>query len=439
MIGTKPVKRRQFQLPDISDGIFRPHRYKVFRGGRGSGKSWTVAGALVWLSARVRLRILCARELQISMADSVHKLISDEIERQGLLPYFKITATSIECMLTGSTFIFKGLKHNIAEIKSMEGIDICWVEEAQRVSQTSWETLIPTIRKEGSEIWITFNPDAEEDPTYQRFVVDPPPNSLVTEVNYVHNPFFPDTLRAEMEYMKRVDFEAYEHVWLGKPKGRSKAQILNGKYRVDVFDAPADAQFFYGADWGFAQDPTVLIRCYIKDRKLWIDYEAYGVGVELDEIPQLFDSVPGSRKWPIKADNARPETISHVANRGFPVRAADKWPGSIEDGITFLRSFDEIVIHERCTHTAEEARLYSYKVDKITEEVLPIVLDKHNHCMDAIRYALDQMIKVGATALLQVFAEDYRKERAAQADAARGLPGSATPQVASKVDLSLFG
>lgn len=438
MIGSKPVvRRRPFRLPEVFDGIFRPARYKVFHGGRGSGKSWTVAGALVWLAARVNLRILCARELQISMADSVHRLIQDEIERQGLTPYFKITNTSIECVLTGSVFIFKGLKHNIAEIKSMEGIDICWVEEAQRVSESSWEILIPTIRKEGSEIWVTFNPDAEEDPTYSRFITNAPPNSLVREVNYVHNPFFPETLRAEMEYMKAVDFEAYEHVWLGKPKGRSKAQILNGKYRVDCFETPKDAEFFYGADWGFAQDPTVLIRCFIKDRKLYIDHEAYGVGVELDEIPQLFDSVPGSRKWPIKADNARPETISHVANRGFAVQAAEKWAGSIEDGITFLRSFEEIVIHERCTHTAEEARLYSYKVDRITEEVLPIVVDKHNHCIDAIRYALDQQIKVGATALLQVFAEEYRAEKAAREQATK--VASATSEGAVPVDLRVFG
>lgn len=428
MTGTPP----KFRLPEIFDGIFRPYRYKVFYGGRGSGKSWTVAGALIWLAARVKLRVLCARELQVSMADSVHKLLCDEIERQGLMPYFTITKTGILCHHTGAEFLFKGLRHNVNEIKSTEGIDICWVEEAQRVSEESWSILIPTIRKEGSEIWITFNPEDEHDPTYKRFIANTPPNSLVRQVNYIHNPFFPETLREEMEYLKRVDYDAYEHVWLGKPKARNKSQVLHGKYRIDSFDTPADVdRFYFGADWGFAQDPTTLIRCFIRDRKLFIDHEAYGVGVELDEIPALFASVPGATVNLIKADNSRPETISHVAARGYSVQAAAKWPGSVEDGIAFLRSFEEIVIHERCKHTAEEARLYSYKVDRVTGDVLPVVIDRHNHCIDAIRYALDGLVQVGTAGLLQFFAEEQARPAATSAPCApmarHRLPARTSP------------
>ena len=431
MKGTLP---RKLKLPDIFDGIFRPYRYKVWHGGRGSGKSWTVAGALIWLSARVKVRVLCARELQISMADSVHKLLSDEVERQGMIPYFDITKTGIICTLTGSEFMFKGLRHNVNEIKSTEGIDICWVEEAQRVSEESWAVLIPTIRKEGSEIWVTFNPEDEHDPTYKRFIANQPPHSLVTQVNYMHNPFFPETLREEMEYLKRIDYDAYLHVWEGRPKARSKSQVFNGKYRVDVFDTPADVErFYYGADWGFAQDPTTLVRMFIKGRTLFIDHEAYGIGVELDEIPQFFASVPGSRHNLIKADNARPETISHVANKGYSITAAAKWSGSVEDGITFLRSFEEIVIHERCKHTAEEFRLYSYKVDRQTGDVLPVVVDAHNHCIDAIRYALDGLVQTGATGLLQFFQEEKAKT-----DNDLGPPKPDTPSEFSRV-ASLFG
>lgn len=419
MKGTKPNKKasgaqppsKLLKVPEVFEGIWRPYRYKVFHGGRGSAKSWTVAGVLIWLAARVRLRVLCARELQISMADSVHKLLVDQIERLGLIDEYVVTATSIRSRV-GSEFMFKGLRHNVNEIKSTEGIDICWVEEAQRVSESSWEILIPTIRKSGSEIWITFNPDSEDDPTYKRFITNTPPGSLVVEVNFDKNPFFPDELRREMEYLKTVDFEAYEHIWLGKPKGRSKAQILSGKYEIADFETPSDAVFLYGADWGFAQDPTVLVRCFIRERFLYIDMEAYGVGVELDELPALFDSIPGSRKHVIKADNSRPETISHVSNKGFSVLPAAKWAGSVEDGITFLRSFEKIIIHERCQHTAEEARLYSYKVDKLTEEVLPIIVDKHNHCIDAIRYALDGLIQVGGAGLLHFFAEQFAEEKA---------------------------
>jgi phage terminase large subunit len=415
------IKTPRLKIPEIFDGIFAPYRYKVFHGGRGSGKSWTVAGALIWLSARVCVRVLCARELQLSIQDSVHKLLVDEVERQGLVPYFDITKTGIKCLLTGSEFIFKGLRHNVREVKSTEGIDICWVEEAQSVSEESWAVLIPTIRKNGSEIWITFNPEDEHDPTYKRFITNTPPNALVTQVNYMHNPFFPETLRDEMEYLMRVDYDAYEHVWLGRPKARNKSQVMHGKYRVDVFDTPADVdRFYYGADWGFAQDPATLIRMFIKDRKLFIDYEAYGVGVELDEIPQFFDSVPGSREHTIKADNSRPETISHVAKRGFSITGAAKWAGSVEDGIAFLRSFEEIVVHQRCKHTLEEMRLYSYKVDRLTGEVLPVIIDKHNHCIDAIRYGLDGLVQIGTAGLLQYFqqqseaTEEEKRQKATQ-------------------------
>lgn len=397
----------------INPGIWNfDYRYKVFHGGRGSSKSWSVAAALITLSSLMSLRVLCAREFQNSIADSVHRLLSDQIGRLGMTHLFEITQNTIVCKPTGSLFMFKGLRHNVNEIKSTEGIDICWVEEAQRVSDGSWQILIPTIRKPGSQIWVTFNPEDERDPTYQRFVADAPPNTLVKQVNYSDNPFFPDVLRDEMEYMKRVDYDAYLHVWEGKPKTRSKSQIFSGKYRVEAFDTPDDVErFYYGADWGFAQDPTVLIRCFIKGRTLYIDYEAYGVGVEFDELPQLFRAVPGSDRWTIKGDNSRPETISAMNKRGFDVRPAEKWPGSVEDGIAHLRAFEEIVIHERCKHMAEEARLYSYKVDKQTEEVLPVVLDKHNHCWDAVRYALDGLIRKSSDGLLDFYAHVAAQEK----------------------------
>lgn len=388
-------------------GVFEPNwRYKVYHGGRGSAKSWTVAGALVLIARVFSVRVLCAREYQNSIADSVHKLLCDQIDRLGLVSEFEITKNTIRCPATGAEFMFKGLHHNVNEIKSTEGVDICWVEEAQRVSKESWEILIPTIRKPNSQIWVTFNPEDERDPTYQRFIVNPPPNALVVQVNYMHNPHFPDVLRQEMEYMKRVDYDAYLHVWEGKPKSRSKSQILSGKYRVEAFETPADVErFYYGADWGFAQDPTVLTRSFIVGRTLYIDYEAYGVGVDIDELPQLFQAVPGSRTQLIKADNARPETISAMNKRGFNVLPAEKWPGSVEDGIAHLRAFEAIVIHERCKHTAEEARLYSYKTDKLTDEVLPVVIDKHNHCIDSIRYALDGVIRRSSDGMIDFYAD----------------------------------
>lgn len=374
--------------------LFKPMRYKTFHGGRGGAKSWAVARALVIMAASKRLRILCTREVQNSIKDSVHKLLKDQIEILGLNPWFKVTDEKIVTS-SGSEFLFKGLRFDPLGIKSTEGVDICWVEEAQSVSSESWSILIPTIRKEDSEIWVTFNPGEEADPTYQRFIINPPDDSITVEVNYYDNPYLPETLRKEMEYCKRVDYEAYEHIWLGKPKTISDSVIFHRRYKVEAF--PDDLwqqadRLFFGADFGFANDPSTLIRMFMLGTRLYIEYEAYGIGVELDEMPQFYDSIPDVRKWPIKGDNSRPETISYVGRQGFSIDAAAKWSGSVEDGVTYLKGFEEIIIHERCKHTADEFRHYSYKVDKKTGDILPIIVDKFNHCIDAIRYGLDGYI-----------------------------------------------
>lgn len=376
--------------------LWRPHRYKVFYGGRGSGKSWAIAEALIVMSDMCKLRILCCREIQKSIKDSSYQLLKDTADRLGIANRFVFLETEIRHKKTGSKFIFTGLLRNEQTIKSKEGMDICWVEEAQTVSESSWETLIPTIRKDGSEIWLSFNPLNADDPTTVRFVENPPPEAYVRKVNYDENPYFTDEMRAEMEYDKRTDYEKYLHIWEGYPRTFSDAQVFKGKYIVEPFDddlcTKAD-RLFFGADFGFAQDPSTLIRCFIHEKKLYIDYEAYGVGVEIDELPQLYRSVPESDKWPIKADEARPETISYLAKRwGFNISGAKKWKGSIEDGIAYLKSFDKIVIHPRCKHTADEFRLYSYKIDKVTNEILPVVLGKNDHTIDSIRYSLDGYI-----------------------------------------------
>lgn len=367
-------------------------RYKVAYGGRGSGKSWSAARCLILKALESKIRILCTRQLQTSIANSVHKLLSDSIFELGFQDYFDITRDSIRCK-NGSEFFFKGIQNNINEIKSIEGIDYCWVEEAQSVSEESWEVLIPTIRKENSEIWVTFNPDREEDATYSRFVTNPPPDSIVRLVNYNDNPWFPDVLRKEMEYCKETDFAKYEHIWLGKTVIDTDLQVYHGKFELKEFDTPEDTTFYYGADWGFANDPTAVIRCFIKDQCLYIDYESGGVGVEFEELPQLFNAIPDIRRWDIRADSARPETISYMSRQGYRVKACPKWKGSVEDGIEYIRSFRRIYVHPRCKHTYEEFKFYSYKQDKNTGDVLPVVLDKNNHYMDALRYALNPYIQ----------------------------------------------
>jgi phage terminase large subunit len=272
------------QFPAKLKGLRLPYRYKVLRGGRGGSKSWNVARELVLRCYSQPTRVLCAREFQNSITESVHKLLTDQIDRLGLNAWFVITQTSIKCVLHDgkSEFIFSGIRNNVTKIKSMEGIDVCWVEEAEKVSNESWEVLIPTIRKPGSEIWVTFNPHQETDPTYKRFIVNEPDDCLSVEINWRDNPWFPDELRREMEYLRRVDFDAYLHVWEGHCRNVSDAQILRGKVRVESFEPNAAGTGewngpYFGADWGFAQDPTTLVKLWINGRTLFVEYEAYGV------------------------------------------------------------------------------------------------------------------------------------------------------------------
>lgn len=382
-----------FSLPVAFAPLFEPHRYKVFFGGRGGAKSWSFADALLTIALERRVRILCARELQVSIADSVHRLLVDRINARKLDHFFRWTNTGIESV-TGSEFLFKGLRNNIMEIKSLEGVDYAWVEEAQKVRRQSWELLIPTIRKEGAEIWLSLNPDLETDDTYQRFIANPPDDAVVVKVTYRDNPWFSDTLEAERAYAERtLDPEDYAHIWEGEPRRKSAAQVFGGRWEVREFETPEAIRLFYGADWGFAEDPTVLVRCWVRDNVLYVDHEAWAQRATIDELPTLFDRVPGARRDVIRGDASRPEIHAHLRPRGYVVRPCKKWPGSVEDGVDVMRSFEKIVVHPRCPHVAEEMRFYSYKVDSVTDEVLPVLVDKHNHCIDALRYALEPVIR----------------------------------------------
>lgn len=385
-----------FDLPEaLNFLITAKSRYKVAYGGRGSGKSWGAARALLALAMSRKVRILCTREVQKSIKDSVHRLLGDQIEALGLAGHFEVLRDEIRCF-NGSQFLFSGLSDKTADtIKSFEGVDYCWVEEAQTVSERSWSILIPTIRAQDSEIWVTFNPDLEADPTFQRFVVKPPPDCIVAKVNWDANPWFPEVLRREKDHLYTVDAEAAAWIWGGSTRRMSDAQVLRGRYAVQHFEPRPDLWDgpYQGADWGFANDPTTLVRCWVFERRLYVEREVYGLGVEIDLTPALFDSMPDARKYTTRSDNSRPETISYMQRNGFPrIGPCFKWAGSVEDGVEHLRSYDQIIIHPDCVHTAEEARLWSFKTDRLSGDVLPVLLDKHNHCMDALRYALEPII-----------------------------------------------
>lgn len=204
----------------------RPARYKVAYGGRGSGKSWTFAEMAIEVTRRTRTTIPCVREFQLSIADSVHKLITNTIERLDYVNEFDILKSSIIHRATGANFIFFGIKNDPRKLKSLEGAGICWVEEAENITKEMWDTLIPTIRTQGSELWVSFNPKNILDDTYQRFVVDPPANAIVIKANYYDNPNFPEVLKAEMEACKARDYDLYRHIWLGEPVSDSEHAII---------------------------------------------------------------------------------------------------------------------------------------------------------------------------------------------------------------------
>ncbi len=376
-------------LPDWAQVLFdESARYIAVYGGRGSGKSRSIATALILRAVQKPLRILCSREIQKSIKDSVKRLLDDEIERLGLQSFFVSTDTEIRGR-NGSLLLFAGLRTNIDSIKSMEGIDICWVEEAQTVSQSSLDVLIPTVRKPGSQLWFSWNPKQDTDPVDVKFRGETvPPGTVALSVNWQDNPWFPDVLRSEMEYDRSRDVDKYRHIWEGDYLRNSEKRVLKN-WSVEEFDAPPDAVFRFGADWGFATDPTVLVRCYVVGRKLYIDHEAYQVGCEIVDTPALFMSVPESEKYPMVGDSSRPETISHLRKNGFPkLMPAVKGARSVEEGVAFIQSHD-VVIHPRCKHTIDEFTLYSYKTDPLTNAILPEIEDKNNHCIDALRYALE--------------------------------------------------
>ena len=226
------------QIPEPFEDLLRPARYKVYYGGRGSGKSWSFATILIAMAATRPLRILCGREIQMSIADSVKRLLDDRIAAMGLESFYKSTNSDIVGE-NGSVFIFAGLKHNATKIKSVEGIDIAWLEEANRISRESLDILVPTIRKPGSELWFSLNPDEEDDPVYADHVApeDKRPNAIVKKVNFYDNPFFPDVLREEMEWDRDHDTAKYLHVWEGYTRQRPDSLVMRN-WRVEEFETP---------------------------------------------------------------------------------------------------------------------------------------------------------------------------------------------------------
>jgi phage terminase large subunit len=392
------------QLPAYARELWKPHRYKVIWGGRGGARSWSVARTLLLLVAQKKTRVLCAREMQVSLRDSVHQLLRDQIDLMNLTGFI-VTDREIR-HTNGSLFLFEGLRHNARKIKSLEGLDICWVEEAENISKDSWSILIPTVRKTGSEIWVTFNPDQEEDATYTRFILRAPKDCWTFKAGWEDNPWLSQELRDEKDYMYETDPEGADWVWGGNIRRISEAQILRNKWVVKDFEVPYTSDEngqriplwngpYQGQDFGFGTDPAAAIRLWVHDARLYVEHEGWKLHLEIDETADHWnDAIPNFHLYTTRADSSRPDSISYLRRHGLPrIRPAKKHAGSVADGIAHLRSYRSIIIHSRCKHFLQECKLYSYKVDARSGDVLPIIVDKHNHLIDSARYALDPLIK----------------------------------------------
>lgn len=341
--------------------------------------------------------ILCGREYQNSLDESSMEEVKAAIASEPwLAAAYDVGERYIRTKCRRVSYVFAGLRHSLASIKSKARILIAWVDEAEGVSESAWRTLIPTVREHGSEIWLTWNPENEESATNRRFRVNPPNDAIIVEINWRDNPWFPETLEQERQWDEANNPDTYEHVWEGGFFTVTNAQVFAGKYRIAEFgpshhwDGP-----YQGGDFGFSVDPTFAVRCWINRDKLFIEHEATKTRLELDDTADFVAGhIPDWERYVSRWDSARPESISYLKRHDMPrAEPVTKWPGSVEDGVSYMRSFREIVIHPRCTAIAREFRLYSYKIDKQSGDPLPTILDANNHGIDAIRYALGPMIR----------------------------------------------
>lgn len=378
--------------PLLDDGA----RYLGAYGGRGSGKSQFFAGLAVERSIAAPTDIVCLRQVQRSLKFSVKREIENAIARHNAGYYFEVQDRQvISRPVTGGqgVMIFEGLQDHTADsIKSLSNFDVALLDEGQAVKRHAWSILRPTLRKPGSQLWCGWNPQDPEDPVDEFFRGKVKhPRAVCVEANWRDNPWFPAELEEERQHDERaLSPEAYAWVWDGAYLQLGDALVFRN-WRVEEFDVPDGVTFRQGADWGFSIDPSVLVRCYLVGRRLYVCAEVYRIGVEIDQLPDFFRGIPDAEKWPTVADSSRPETVSYMQRHGFPkLRSAIKGAGSVADGVQWLQSL-EIIVHPSCTYTARELRTYAYKVDKDSGKPLPILEDKKNHVIDALRYACEDV------------------------------------------------
>lgn len=397
------------EIPEKLIPVFAPARgevaYRGSHGGRGSAKTRTFAKMFAVFVDEMEGEglsgvVVCGREFMGSLADSSMEELKAVIQEDEYLESrFDIGKEYIRTKSGRIKFLFVGLRHNLDSIKSKARVLLTWIDEAENVSEVAWRKLIATVMREPkSEIWLTWNPESPESATHKRFRANPPAKSIIVEMNWSDNPWFPEGLNRERLDDLKYRPDVYQHVWEGQFLTMTAAQVFAGKYEAKEFEAGGKGWDgpYLGGDFGYSQDPTAAVRAWIKDGCLWIDYEAGGLGIELDDIPSRVSAIPDFAKYISRWDSAQPSMISHIRRKGLDkAQGAVKGKGSVEDGVMFIRSFKMVYIHTRCKGTIREFQLYSWKVDRLSGDVLPELVDAENHYCDALRYALEPIMRRG--------------------------------------------
>lgn len=387
------------EFPEKLQCLFEPARYKVAHGGRGSAKSWSFARALLALGAQGKLRILCTREVQKSIKDSVHKLLSDQIEAIGLGWFYQIQNNEIRG-INGTEFLFAGLAdHTVESIKSYEGVDVVWVEEAHKVSKRSWDILIPTIRKEGSEIWISLNPELETDETYSRFVVDPPANAVVVQINYSDNPWFPDVLEQERVDCLRRDPKGYPQIWEGKCLPAVAGAIYydeiqaaqdEGRIARVPYDPMLKAHVVFDLGWNDAMFVTIVQRVRselrviesVEDSHKTLDWWSAELRKKNMNWGTVFLPHDGEHR-DFKTAKSAKEILEAL---GWTVKITANL--RVEEGIRLTRmAFPQMVFDkDKAARIVQCAKRYRRSVNQQTNEPGAPLHDEWSHGADNLRY-----------------------------------------------------
>lgn len=400
------------------------------KGGRNSTKSSFIAEEIILgILKDPEANGIAFRKVGNFIKDSIQAALLWAIDELGETRNFKSINSphEITYLPTGQKILLRGLDKpaKIKSIKLRKGyFKFLWFEEADEYAgeeeiRSVEQSVLRASEKKKFVEFLSYNPPKNPKHWINKMVTENVGDKFIHHSTYLDIPkeWISEKAMKKILRLKENNYEAYAHEYLGKPIGNPKEIIFSGRYEERTFDTPPleeifESRFFYGADFGFAEDPTVLIRCFIKDDCLWVDYESYGVAVEIDHIGKVvFDKIPDARKWKIEADSSAPATISNIkrqvnaAGKGFDIRGAKKWEGCVEEGINYMLSFKKIIIHTRCKQLIREFEIYSYKVDKETKEVLPIIDDKKTRVkdnkedigvkddgIDSIRYALTPYI-----------------------------------------------